>query len=305
MRSLIDLLTWLSYLNRGPDSAPPPARFGLGSAKSGPGPDSAWGVDNSPARVWNIRWMSSLDGCPGQGSRRVPPRGLGLGGAPPAPLPPRRIWAPGERSMPCPGQGTVRKINSRASSSRIQRFRVVSPRPRAWHRAWMGRRCTPTPLVRPARPLGELGPVQQQGIHQHRPGESPHRKEGRGRHQEPAQPGVPGKGADPPAPGGNHGGWAWQNLLSPPGEPGPKLHAGVHGGGKKLHKIAQKKRAPVWWGPWPARAGLRTPSGGWLRSCPRGAAPVARPAPGPLSLEESRRENHQGGRGSSSLDPPF
>ncbi len=41
---------------------------------------------------------------------------------------------------------------------------------------------------------------------------------------------------------------------------------------------------------------------------PRGAAPrcPARPRAGArLSLEESRRKEHQGGRGSSSLDPPF
>ena len=51
-------------------------------------------------------------------------------------------------------------------------------------------------------------------------------------------------------------------------------------GAKKLHKIAQKKRAPVWWGPWPAGAVLRTLRVGGAFPRPRGAAPRCPPGPG-------------------------
>ena len=87
----------------------------------------------------------------------------------------------------------------------------------------------------------------------------------------------------------------------------PKLHAGVHGGGKKVAQNCAKKRAPVWWGAWHAGAGLRTLRVGGSEAALGAQRPVpARPRAGArLSLEESRRKEHQGGRGSSSLDPPF
>ena len=47
-----------------------------------------------------------------------------------------------------------------------------------------------------------------------------------------------------------------------------------------MHKIAQKKRGPVWWGPWPAGAGLRTLRVGGSEAALGAQRPVARPAPG-------------------------
>ena len=58
----------------------------------------------------------------------------------------------------------------------------------------------------------------------------------------------------------------------------------------------------------PARWGTAYPSGGrgFSGASGRSAPLPARPRAGArLSLEESRRKEHQGGRGSSSLDPPF
>ena len=74
----------------------------------------------------------------------------------------------------------------------------------------------------------------------------------------------------------------------------------------------QRRLAPARWVPARDRAGVRQGTayplggGGFSGASGRSAPLPARPRAGArLSLEESRRKEHQGGRGSSSLDPPF
>ena len=74
----------------------------------------------------------------------------------------------------------------------------------------------------------------------------------------------------------------------------------------------RRRLAPARWVPARSRAGARQGTayplggGGFSGASGRSAPLPARPRAGArLSLEESRRKEHQGGRGSSSLDPPF
>ena len=73
-----------------------------------------------------------------------------------------------------------------------------------------------------------------------------------------------------------------------------------------------RRSRPARWVPARSRAGVRQGTayplggGGFSGASGRSAPLPARPRAGArLSLEESRRKEHQGGRGSSSLDPPF
>ena len=92
---------------------------------------------------------------------------------------------------------------------------------------------------------------------------------------------------------------------------GPQVGPGASAVGR-WSLLDRRRVGPAGWFPARSRAGVRQGTayplggGGFSGASGRSSPLPARPRAGArLSLEESRRKEHQGGRGSSSLDPPF
>ena len=180
------------------------------------------------------------------------------------------------------------------------------PRPRAWHRAWMGKTVYTHPRlsVQPDR-WESLARSSSRAYTSTAPGESPHRSRAvgstRNRHSRVSRV----KGRRSPAPGGKSWGMGMAKPPLTPGGTGAKVARRRTRWGQKSCTKLRKKEGPCLVGALACRSGPTYPSGGWGFSETSGrSAPLpARPRAGArLSLEESRRKEHQGGE---RFSPPW